>query len=117
VQTGTCATNRDNWCEIGDFSCDGTTSTLDGVTVQPYWSVKDNACTVPTQRDRCCSQRAVVDDLEEQIQILQTDLQDIWEIPANIRERVRALYLKELHNLERELDSARGDLQQCEAGG
>jgi len=70
-----------------------------------------------TQRDQCCSERATVDDLLEQIQILQTDLQDIWEIPANIRERVRALYLKELHSLERELDAAKGHLQQCEARG
>ena len=33
--------------EIGDV-CNGVTGVLSGVTVQSYWSLKDNACLIPT---------------------------------------------------------------------
>lgn len=42
--SGTCS--QGGWCEIGDVC--STTSTLDGVTVQSYWSNQAGACTVPT---------------------------------------------------------------------
>lgn len=40
---GTC--NQGGWCEIGDVC--GSISSLDGVTVQSYWSNQDGACVVP----------------------------------------------------------------------
>jgi hypothetical protein len=41
---GTCS--QSGWCEIGDIC--SSTSVLDGVTVQSYWSDKAGACVVPT---------------------------------------------------------------------
>ena len=35
------------WCEIGDV-CQGNTGMSNGVTVQAYWSQRDNACVIPT---------------------------------------------------------------------
>jgi hypothetical protein len=40
---GTCS--QGGWCEIGDIC--STTSTLDGVTVQSYWSDQSGSCVVP----------------------------------------------------------------------
>ena len=40
---GTCS--QGGWCEIGDVC--SSTSQLDGVTVQSYWSNQAGACTVP----------------------------------------------------------------------
>jgi hypothetical protein len=40
---GTCS--QSGWCEIGDIC--STTSTLDGVTVQSYWSDQAGSCVVP----------------------------------------------------------------------
>lgn len=40
---GTCS--QGGWCEIGDIC--STTSTLDGVTVQSYWSDEAASCVVP----------------------------------------------------------------------
>jgi hypothetical protein len=40
---GTCS--QSGWCEIGDVC--SSTSTLDGVTVQSYWSNQAGACAVP----------------------------------------------------------------------
>lgn len=44
--TGT-GCNQSGWCEIGDV-CTGNTATINGVTVQRYWSQVDQACVVPT---------------------------------------------------------------------
>ena len=44
--TGT-GCNQGGWCEIGDV-CTGNTTTINGVTVQRYWSQVDQACVVPT---------------------------------------------------------------------
>lgn len=41
---GTCS--QGGWCEIGDVC--SSTSVLDGVTVQSYWSNQAGACAVPT---------------------------------------------------------------------
>jgi hypothetical protein len=38
---GTCA--QGGWCEIGDV-CEGVVGTVDGVSVQAYWSNADNDC-------------------------------------------------------------------------
>ena len=38
--------DADNWNEIGDVC--SSTSVLNGVTVQSYYSVRDGACVVPT---------------------------------------------------------------------
>lgn len=43
--TGAC--QQTGWCEIGDV-CD-VRATVDGVTVQAYWSEADRACIVPLQ--------------------------------------------------------------------
>jgi len=40
---GTCS--QQGWCEIGDVCT--STGVVNGVTVQSYWSQKDNACIVP----------------------------------------------------------------------
>jgi len=45
---GTC--NQGGWCEIGDVC--SSTSTLDGVTVQSYWSNQAGACAVPAWPNR-----------------------------------------------------------------
>lgn len=45
---GTCS--QGGWCEIGDVC--SSTSTLDGVTVQSYWSNAAGACVVPTWPNR-----------------------------------------------------------------
>jgi len=42
---GTC--DGSGWCEIADV-CQSTWSTVDGVTVQGYWSNRDNDCIVPS---------------------------------------------------------------------
>jgi hypothetical protein len=42
---GTCG-DRSNWCEVADV-CESAWSTVDGVTVQGYWSNRDNDCIVP----------------------------------------------------------------------
>jgi hypothetical protein len=44
---GTCS--QPGWCEIGDV-CTGNTAVVNGVTVQRYWSNRDNACVVPTDK-------------------------------------------------------------------
>ncbi len=41
---GTC--DGPGWCEIADI-CQSTSSTVEGVTVQGYWSNRDNHCVVP----------------------------------------------------------------------
>jgi hypothetical protein len=41
---GTCA--GPGWCEIADI-CESTSSTVDGINVQGYWSNQDNDCIVP----------------------------------------------------------------------
>jgi hypothetical protein len=41
--TGTCS--QSGWCEIADIC--STTATLDGVTVQSYWSDRAGSCVVP----------------------------------------------------------------------
>jgi hypothetical protein len=43
---GTCG-DRSGWCEIADV-CESTWSTVDGVTVQGYWSNQDNECIAPS---------------------------------------------------------------------
>lgn len=45
---GTC--NQGGWCEIGDIC--SSTSILNGVTVQSFWSDQGGACVVPTWPDR-----------------------------------------------------------------
>jgi hypothetical protein len=45
---GTCS--QGGWCEIGDVC--SSTSTLDGVTVQSYWSNQAGACVVPAWPNR-----------------------------------------------------------------
>ena len=45
---GTCS--QGGWCEIGDVC--SSTSVLDGVTVQSYWSNQAGACTVPAWPNR-----------------------------------------------------------------
>jgi hypothetical protein len=42
---GTC--DESGWCEIADV-CESTWSTVDGVTVQGYWSNQDNECIAPS---------------------------------------------------------------------
>jgi hypothetical protein len=42
---GTC--DGSGWCEIADV-CESTWSTVDGVTVQGYWSNRANGCIVPS---------------------------------------------------------------------
>jgi hypothetical protein len=42
---GTCG-DRSNWCEVADV-CESAWSTVDGVTVQGYWSNRDNDCIAP----------------------------------------------------------------------
>jgi len=44
---GSC--NQGGWCEIGDV-CEGNVATVNGVTVQRYWSQRDNQCVVPTDK-------------------------------------------------------------------
>ena len=46
--TGTCS--QGGWCEIGDVC--SSTSVLDGVTVQSYWSNQAGACAVPAWPNR-----------------------------------------------------------------
>jgi hypothetical protein len=41
---GTC--DGPGWCEIADI-CESTLSTVDSVTVQAYWSNRDNDCVAP----------------------------------------------------------------------
>jgi len=41
---GTC--DGPGWCEIADI-CQSTSSTIDGITAQAYWSNRDNDCIVP----------------------------------------------------------------------
>jgi hypothetical protein len=41
---GTC--DGPGWCEIADI-CESTLSTVDGITVQAYWSNQDNDCVAP----------------------------------------------------------------------
>jgi hypothetical protein len=43
---GTCG-DRSGWCEIADV-CESTWSTVDGVTVQGYWSNQHNDCIAPS---------------------------------------------------------------------
>jgi hypothetical protein len=45
---GTCS--QGGWCEIGDVC--SSTSTLDGVTVQSFWSNQDGQCVVPAWPNR-----------------------------------------------------------------
>ena len=45
-QAGTCS--QGGWCEIGDVC--STTSVVNGVTVQSYWSQRDGACIVPNAK-------------------------------------------------------------------
>ena len=45
---GTCS--QSGWCEIGDVC--GSTSAVDGVTVQSYWSDQDGQCIVPAWPSR-----------------------------------------------------------------
>jgi hypothetical protein len=45
---GTCS--QSGWCEIGDIC--SSTSTVDGVTVQSYWSDQAGQCLVPTWPNR-----------------------------------------------------------------
>jgi hypothetical protein len=45
---GTCS--QGGWCEIGDIC--SSTSVLDGVTVQSFWSDQNGACIVPTWPNR-----------------------------------------------------------------
>jgi hypothetical protein len=42
--TGTC--DEPGWCEVADI-CESTLSTVDGVTVEAYWSNRDNSCVTP----------------------------------------------------------------------
>jgi hypothetical protein len=41
---GTC--DGPGWCEIADI-CESTLSTVDGITVEAYWSDRDNDCVTP----------------------------------------------------------------------
>lgn len=41
---GTC--DEPSWCEIADV-CESTLSVIDGITVQAYWSNRDNNCIAP----------------------------------------------------------------------
>jgi hypothetical protein len=41
---GTC--DEPGWCEVADI-CESTLSTVDGITVEAYWSNRDNHCIVP----------------------------------------------------------------------
>jgi hypothetical protein len=41
---GTC--DEPGWCEIVDV-CESTLSVIDGITVQAYWSNRDNGCVAP----------------------------------------------------------------------
>jgi hypothetical protein len=42
--TGTC--DEPGWCEVADI-CESTLSTVDGITVEAYWSNRDNDCVTP----------------------------------------------------------------------
>jgi hypothetical protein len=41
---GTC--DEPGWCEVADI-CESTLSTVDGITVDAYWSNRDNDCVAP----------------------------------------------------------------------
>jgi hypothetical protein len=43
---GTCSFDDDSWCEIGDV-CEGIFETVNGVSVQAYWSEEARKCVIP----------------------------------------------------------------------
>jgi kumamolisin len=62
---------------------------------------------------KCASLRVQIADIDDELQILQTDLDNIDELPPNLREARRRAILKQMKELNAERSTLEGKLQQC----